>query len=164
MNINPKNENKEKKKKETMSRSLTSNSSFLSSSAPQVSYVQMSKPKLVLKEEKEKEKETDKDKDTHKDLSSVGSPTVFSMLRSDSDVRRKSLTSSLPVLPQEPKTEEREDEDEEEPARLDDKRDVQFPFDPSEVLDDDGPPVVHNRSEASGSGSGEKDSFSSFFN
>jgi len=120
-------------KKKDLSRSLTNNPSFLSSSAPPVSFVNFAQkdfaPSIGTIVEKPKEKSSDEKKevlkfspkntDKHNKndksdksdvttekhplpeelLATVGSPTIFSMLKSDSDVRRKSSVASNNSLP-----------------------------------------------------------------
>jgi len=186
----PKAKEKESKKNiSAMSRSLTNNVSFISSSAPPVSYVQFApanafsppvekpvveKPKspknVTIKEteKKEEEKIVKPEKLPDELLATVGSPTVFSMLRSDGDARRRSsLTSStpiaFPVVADLPHKDADDDDDDDHPARLDDKlgRDDQFPFDqPDDDVEDTASAAAHRLGS---SGSDDKDNYSSLF-
>jgi hypothetical protein len=120
---------------------------------------------------KENDKKEDEKKLPDELLATVGSPTVFSMLRSDGDARRRSsLTSSTPLpfvaAPDLSNKEADDDDDDDHPARLDDKRlndkhDDQFPFDqPDDEADDTASAAASHRL---GSGSDDKDNFSTFF-
>jgi len=179
-----------------MSRSLTNNPpTFLSSSAPPVSYVNFGNKDLFapsvgtitekgkVEEKKETTPKSSSPRNNKKEshplpeelLATVGSPTIFSMLRSDSDVRRKSSVTSNNSLPgtggsggnsgvpvEDVKKEERDDEEDEIAGRgVIGNREIQFQFE-DQLDDEEGPPQHNAPPPNSVSSANQKDDFFAF--